>query len=350
MVDAVRDACGIQAQVPAAAELGISARVAGITRQDVRDALEEKRTLVRTNGPRETKHILPADELPLWMAAMKASLPLRPKRESKPAFSIEEYAAILQALKEALDGLVLTREEIAAKVAKHGGSRVYDPLMSPWGELLSTAFYEGILVHGPDQGTNTTFARADQWIDNWEELDPRESIVEVCRRYIATYGPVTHGDFAKWFWIEPEASRELFGSIRQELEEVKVGRRSAWVMASDAEMEWEPVEGLLRLVPQYDCYILGSYPRQFVVPDAFKAFLSTLNRASYEGAVGYSLLLIDGVVSGIWQRKPRGKRMDITVSPIIELMSSHREQIDEEVVRIAAFLGTEVSLIIDPPR
>ena len=87
LVDVVRDACGIQAQVPAAAELGISARVSGITRQEVRDALWEKRILVRTNGPRDTKHILPADELPLWMAAMKAASSLRPPQGGRPSLS-----------------------------------------------------------------------------------------------------------------------------------------------------------------------------------------------------------------------------------------------------------------------
>src|SRR4051812_41437390 len=199
LVDVVAGVCGIQAQVPAAAELGISARVAGITRQDVRDALLEKRTLVRTNGPRATKHILPSRELSLWMAAMKASVPLRPVRDRRPSLSLAENIALLHAIKEVLDGVVLTREELAAKVARRGGSRLSEPLLSPWGELLERAFYEGVLVHGPDEGSKTTFARADQWIDSWEEMDPGESITEVCRRYISTYGPITHQDFARWF-------------------------------------------------------------------------------------------------------------------------------------------------------
>jgi hypothetical protein len=350
LVDVVAGTCGIQAQVPAAAELGISARVAGITRQDVRDALWEKHTLVRTSGPRETKHILPANELPLWMAAMRASLPLRPVRDRRPSMSLAEHVALLHALKEALDGVVLTREELATKIAKRGGSRVYEPLLSPWGELLDRAFYEGVLVHGPDEGSKTTFARADQWTGSWEELDPGESITEVCRRYTSTYGPVTHQDFARWFWIEPNAARDIFDSIKAELEEVKIERRRAWILGSDAESSWEPVEGSLRLVPQYDCYVLGSYPRPPIVPDAFKAFLRTLHRATYEGAVGFSLLLIDGVVSGIWQRHQRSKRVDVTVSPIVTLTVRQHNQLNDEAARIAAFLGTDLALSVGPPE
>lgn len=350
LVDVVRDTCGIQAQVPAAAELGISARVSGITRQEVRDALLEKRTLVRTTAQRETKHVLPANELPLWMAAMQAASALRPAQNRGPTVSLQEMAALIRSLREALDGLTLTREQLAEKIARNGGSRYHEPLLSPWGEILEQAFYQGVIVHGPDEGSKTTFALTDQWIGDWESLDPEESLREVCRRYIATYGPVTHQDFAKWFWIEREAALNVFESIKGDLEEVKFERRRAWILAADADTGWEPIEGTLRLVPQYDCYILGSYPRPYIVPDALKAFLSTLSRASYEGAVGFSLLLIDGVASGIWQRKQRGKQLEVKVSPIVTLTERQREQIDVEAERIAAFLGTEVMLSVGPPE
>jgi hypothetical protein len=347
LVDVVRDACGIQAQVPAAAELGISARVTGITRQDVRDALWETHTLIRTNGPRETKHILPADEFPLWMAAMQAAASLRPKEPLPASVAFLQSTGFLDLVREILDGVTLTRDDLADKVARRAGPELAEPLRSPWGEYLEEAFKKGVLVHGPDEGGNATFARADQWIDNWEELDPTESLAEICRRYISSYGPVTHQDFARWFRIENEAARKVFDSIKWELVEAKIERRRAWILAADAESPWEPVEGSLRLIPQYDCYLLGFYPRPPVVPQAMKTFISTLDRASYEGAVGFSLLLIDGVVSGIWQRRPRGKRVEVTVTPIVTLTEDQRKQLDAEIERITAFLGTEVIPVIN---
>jgi hypothetical protein len=66
--------------------------------------------------------------------------------------------------------------------------------------------------------------------------------------------------------------------------------------------------------------------------------------------VGFSLLLIDGVVSGIWQRRQRSKRVDVTVSPIVTLTTRQRNQLDDEAGRIAAFLGTEVALSVGPPE
>ncbi len=68
--------CGAHAQVLSAAELSIGRRVAGATRADVRRALWEERTLVKTFGPRGTVHLLPAAGLPLRTGALSA-LPRR---------------------------------------------------------------------------------------------------------------------------------------------------------------------------------------------------------------------------------------------------------------------------------
>ena len=51
------------------AELMLGLRAAAITRQDVRAALWEQRTLVKTVALRGALHLLPAEEVPLWMAA-----------------------------------------------------------------------------------------------------------------------------------------------------------------------------------------------------------------------------------------------------------------------------------------
>ena len=74
--------CGAHAQVLSAAELSIGRRVAGATRADVRRALREERTLVKTFGPRGTIHLLPAADLPMWAGALSAlpsSVPMHPE-------------------------------------------------------------------------------------------------------------------------------------------------------------------------------------------------------------------------------------------------------------------------------
>src|SRR5207237_10000980 len=70
LVEVVRDVCGLQAQLLSAAELALSARVAGATQESVRDALWVEKTLVRVWTVRGTIHVIPANDLSLWMAAL----------------------------------------------------------------------------------------------------------------------------------------------------------------------------------------------------------------------------------------------------------------------------------------
>jgi hypothetical protein len=52
LLDVVRATCGVHAQLGTGAELALSARVEGVTRSDVRDALWETRELVRPTTSR----------------------------------------------------------------------------------------------------------------------------------------------------------------------------------------------------------------------------------------------------------------------------------------------------------
>ena len=72
--------CGLHAQVLSSSELTVWARVNGLERNAVQRALWEERTLVKTWAMRGTLHLLPADELPLWRAALGTS-----RRYVKPA-------------------------------------------------------------------------------------------------------------------------------------------------------------------------------------------------------------------------------------------------------------------------
>src|SRR5215211_9150838 len=64
--------CGVHAQILSAAELSIGRRIQGATRRDVRRALWDERSLVKTFGPRGTVHLLPTRDLPMWTGALSA--------------------------------------------------------------------------------------------------------------------------------------------------------------------------------------------------------------------------------------------------------------------------------------
>jgi len=62
MLNVVAAICGIQAQVMSSVGLAMWARIEGLTRADVRDALWKRRRLVKTWAMRGTLHVLHADD------------------------------------------------------------------------------------------------------------------------------------------------------------------------------------------------------------------------------------------------------------------------------------------------
>lgn len=344
LVEVVRAVGGLQAQVMSAAELALAARVSGIVQADVQAALWQQRSLVKTYGPRGTLHLLPAGELPLWMAALgQRGLYGWQERGIDPA-----HGAVLAGhIADALDGRSLTRAELADEVARRAGAALRERIASTWADLIVPAAFAGALCFGPSHGAQVTFVRPDQWLGGWHAPDPDAAVAEICRRFLRTYGPATHGDFARWFGMAPPQARELFAALADELQAVEVEGHRAWLLAGDVPPV-TPGSSSVLLLPQYDCYILGSHPRTVLIPEDVRARIATYGRGRFEGAVGVPVLVVDGRVSGIWERKRRGRRLDLRVEPIVPLTPDQQHMLEVEAARIGAFIGLETTLAIEP--
>src|ERR1051326_4368356 len=68
-----RDVCGVQAQIMSAAQLQLWARNHAITPAAVNDALWKTRTLVKTSLMRQTLHLVPTEDFPLYIAANRST-------------------------------------------------------------------------------------------------------------------------------------------------------------------------------------------------------------------------------------------------------------------------------------
>jgi hypothetical protein len=343
----VHDVGGIHAQVMAAAELSLAARVDGITQQDVRDALWRDRTLVKAWTLRGTLHLHAAGELALWFAARRAVAgPLAEELEEwrdpagvlHPAVESDEVKVMRAAVLEALDDRCLLREELAAEVVRRVGPKHERRLLSGF------AFFLSDVCQGPPQGNKVTFARPDQWIEGWQPVEEQEALREVCRRYLRTYGPARPAHFGEWFALKPPDARALFESLSEELQEVVVEGHAAYVLAGDT--AFPKPEPVVRLLPEYDVYVMGFREREHLVPDGVKEKVAAHGRGRYEGPAGVRFLLVDGVTTGLWERKKRGRRIELWVDPVRRLTRPERTQLDAEAERIGAFLGLEPALTI----
>jgi Winged helix DNA-binding domain len=327
----------VHAQVQASAELQLAARIDGLTQEDVRDALWERRDLVKAWTLRGTLHLHPADELPLWLAASRRepqSLAewVDPRGVRHPALDAAEVEALRLAILAAFKGRCLLREELAADVLPRVGRKVGGRLRSGF------AFFGGAeLCQGPPQGAKITLARPDEWIEGWQDADETEALRHVSRRFLQTYGPSRPNEFREWF-----ASEQFDPGAVQDID---VEGHRALVLAGDAEFP-EP-ERSVRLLPEYDVYVMGFRERNQLVPEAVREQVAAHGRGRYEGPAGVRFLLVDGLAAGLWERKKRGKRIELRVKPAKRLTRAQRTELEHEAERIGSFLGLEPALTVE---
>jgi hypothetical protein len=341
--------CGIHAQVMPAAELAIGVRVDGVTRQDVRAELWEWRRLVKTFGVRGTVHVYPAADFWLWMAALRANPhPCEERRMAQMGLDPQQKDAVVEAIWEALDGRCLSRAELGVEVARHAGDWAADEVSPAFGTRwprwqMAMGAVPGQLCFGPNQGNKVTFARADQWIGEHHEVDGEEALREAFRRYLSAYGPATAREFARWFGMEPSVALGLTRELAGELEEVDVDGRHAWMLANDAAVECESGHEVVRLLPHFDCYVVGSHPRERLAPAAWK------ERVFPGGSGGnVPVVMIDGTVGGIWRHKRTGRRLAIQVELFARLDAGRRKQLEAAAARIAEIAEAELNLSLGP--
>ena len=303
LIEVVRDICGIHAQVMGSAELQVAARVEGVTQADVRDALWERRALAKTWTTRGTLHIHPADELSLWTAARRA---------------VEEPGRIdlVPAIGDALRAGPLTREQLADAVLERVPSAPRDELASGWGFHVSDAATAGVLCFGPPEGARVTFVHVDDWLGPQQPWEPEEALQEVARRYATTYAPVGLRQLREW----------LAAKVDVDVPDVA---------------PTPGVGGSVRLLPEYDPYVMAFREREHLVPPEVRAQIAVHGKGRFEGAAGTPLLVVDGLATGIWRRKKSAKRIELTVEPVRRLTRPERAGVEAEAERIGSFLGLE---------
>ncbi|HST63876.1 MAG TPA: crosslink repair DNA glycosylase YcaQ family protein [Mycobacteriales bacterium] len=335
--DVVAAMCGAHAQIATAGELSVGLRLAGAVRDDVRAAVWETRELVRTFGPRGTVHLLPTRDLARWTGALSA-VP-RPLPSFGPGITLtpDELDAVVAGIGAVLADAALTIDELDAALGDTlGGWAVqrsmpaFQDLWPRWRMAVGTAADRGALCFGPDRDRKITYTSpgvvptpgAEAWL---------------LQSYLHSYGPARPEHFARWLSAPVPWAAALFAAADLD----PVGEWG-WVNAGDTDLPAARPGGV-RLLPYFDAYGVGSHPRELVFPG--RAGERALNRSQ---AGNFPVLLLGGVVGGVWHQKRSGRHLDVTVEPLDDLSAARRRALDAEVDRVAAFTGLVPRLRVGP--
>jgi hypothetical protein len=334
LVRVVGEIGGVQAQVMSAAELQVGVRV-DCKVDDVRDSLWKRKTLAKTWLMRGTLHLVPAEDLPIYTAAMQTRwIRVRNSLLKFVQLSEPEFRTLVEAIGEALDGQVLTRQELIAKVARGRPAHIGEVMRSGWGMILKPVARGGLLCFGPSRGQSVTFARPQQWLGSWREVDPDQALVEVARRYLRAYGPATKEDFARWWGNWPGVGKAAWAALAGELVSVDIEGRIANVLAVDENrIQKQPATASIQLLPAFDPYVMGHSSRDHIVEAA------NLSKVSRTAGWISPVLLVDGHVAGTWSHVMQKGSLQVSVEPFRPLAAKTKVEVRRRAESLAETLG-----------
>jgi len=217
----------------------------------------------------------------------------------------------------------------------------FQDLWPRWRQAVDTAANRGVLCFGPDRDRKVTYTSPRRWSPGFVPAPGPEAVTWLARSYLRSYGPARPEHVAQWLSVPKPWAVTLFETLTAAGEIEPVGE-AGWVVAGDTAFPPRAARGL-RLLPYFDAYVVGSHPRDLVYPGA------AAERALARRQAGnYPVLLVDGVVAGVWHQKQAGRYVDVTVEPLVELSAARRRYLDAEIERIGAFAGRTPRLRIGP--
>jgi hypothetical protein len=342
--EVVRAMCGAHAQVMSAGEVSVALRTAGGRREDVQAALWADHTLVKTFGPRGTVHLLPTADLPMWTGALSA-LPAHSPFDEGVRLTPEQSDAVVAGMATVLAGAELTVDELTAALGDVVGPWAVEKVMPAfqdlwprWRQATALAAHRGVLCFGPNRGRKVTYTSPLRWSPGLVPAPGAERAL--LKAYLRAYGPARPRDVAQWLAAPRPWANDLFTALEPELERVDMDGVEGWVVAGDTAWPPDPPRGL-RLLPYFDAYAVGSHPRERVYPGR------AAERALAGSQAGnFPVLLVDGVVAGVWHQKRSGRKVTVTVEPLEPLSVRRLRELEAQADRVAAILGGTCELTV----
>jgi hypothetical protein len=344
----VQAVCGLQAQVLAAAELGVGVRSSGLTLAEVEQARLQERSIIWTWGMRGTLHLLAASDL-AWLLPLLGPVFIRGDRARSNFLGLDEETAE-RGVRLLVDLLAsqgpLTRQEIAFRLAAQGIPTEGQASI----HLIARAANQGLVCHGPERAGEPSYVLLEDWCRDarfcvsTHALLHEAALDELARRYLAAYGPAGAADLAAWSGLSLRDLRPALGRIAGELVEVEMGGGTGWL--PKAHLDWldelpsdeKSPAPLVRLLPRFDTYLLGYSKRESILAPEYASRINT------GGGMIAATLLVDGRIKGTWSTKKRRAILEVIVALFVGLTPEVRAALELEVAELGRFLGVKAVL------
>ena len=192
--------------------------------------------------------------------------------------------------------------------------------------LLRPCALCGLVVFGRRMPEGPSFTSLRSWLGaslSLEETARQEAQKELVRKYLHCYGPAVPAMFADWLGCSKEQARRLWAAVSEEMEEVRVCGKTAWILAADHDSLFsEPdFSRPVLLLNGYDPY-LDQRDRTVLQPD------KVLQRKIWRTVSNPGAVIFQGRAVGIWTTRKKGNKMDAAVT----LWPDREEKLPDETV------------------
>ena len=343
---------GLHAQVRSSAELQAAARIEGLRRDDVRDALADQRSLVKAWSFRGTLHLLTSDDLADFVVAAASRERWREEVWLRFAEMTESgIERMIRAVGDILSETPMTRADLADAVAE----RLRDPslagrLRTGWGSYLGAPAQRGELIFGPNDGRNVTFVSPSAWLDRPiafaarpDAGEPIDAFARMIARFLVTF-PASSRDMIGRWWGAARAGlvNDAVKRLPVDVVEVEVDGLRTWVRETDVPAldAVEPFRGV-RLLPGFD-------PFTNELPRRVESILPVAHHDDVYRTAGWvtPLVLVDGRMGGTWEIAGSATRGVINVTRWSSWRRAAGQELEAEVDRVAAFLDCPLAIEI----
>lgn len=342
----IGDICGLQAQIPSAAEQAASVRTTNLQSGTLTKALETSRTLARTWLMRGTVHIIPSADLPLYSAAIgPAGLRELHRWLGTYGLTPDQITRASDAVCKALETGPLTRKNLADRVVALVGDHARAWIDHGWGGIVKQAALEGAICFGPTKDRDISFVRTDTWFKA-SPLPKRPPGPEARRclldRYLRAYGPATIQGFARWAGIPSGEAKQAGHDLADDLIDITVYDRPTIARREDLDdLATIAPASRVSLLPAFDPYVLGCSVKSHLADEPHQTLI--YRKAGWVAAT----ILIDGRAAGTWEAKPRGKRLNITITPFASSLAKHATDIETAAAPLGRLHGLPIAIQIN---
>jgi hypothetical protein len=346
--------CGINSQDLQESFSSFWARARGFRDSDLTEELRPKGGLVRTWTVRSTMHTIPTKDY--WVHVFggpgRRFQPWFDRTAKKRGIPDRDFRIrfLYQPFLDHIKGRAVTSSELKQfmieRLAQHG-LRSKMKLQRGWSSTLthgpswtgmSEMSYLGLLVSAGRKGSEGLWMSSADYIGPKRNIaDPEECTVELVRKYIERYGPVTREDIAYWSFLRKDEVDPALETLKTELTKEKIhSNQEYFSLGGDPSEVVEPPGAII--LPEFDSLMMGYKDKS-----RFLSHSKIKNVFGNFAAVSRTILL-DGSVAATWKRKKNREGMTVDVNPLRALRGNERRSIEEEFANYADYQGTKISV------